>query len=351
MRALIPLLIFCIALTAPRVEAADPYEGEAAVASQSEADRVAALPNALAAVFVGRTGNPASATDARLQEALPQAASWLQQYRYRSRDDGSSVLIARFDPLAVDRALSAAGLMPWPEPRPQPVVWLAIDDGRGPRLLGSAQAQAVGALTARAQQRGLTLAYPLLDIEDQQAIDANRVWALDPRSAQVAAQRYQSSAVLLGKLFREGTRWVAEWRVLQDGEVLEDARYVDADSATVLAAGADLAVGALSRRYAADLAAAGPPGRFRLRIGGISSAEDYARLLGQLKRMPAVRSLDVTGSEGDALLIEVELGTGINGFGRSTTSMGLLAVDETPTPDVDVGDDDAATLHRFRLQR
>ncbi len=347
-----------------QAQSADPFEGEVAVATQSEADRVAALPAALAAVFVQRTGDQAAATDPQLTPALTEATTWLQQYRYRQSvanvdgvSDTRTVLIARFDAGAVDRALSSAGRMLWPEPRPQPVVWLAIDDGRGPRLLGSAQAQAVTALTSRARQRGLRLTYPLLDLEDQQFIDAARVWAMDSQSAAQATQRYQSNTVLMGRLFREGSGWAAEWQVLQDGEVLTQKRVTDADSATPLAAGADLAASALAARYAADLASAGSPGSFSVRVAGVGSAEDYARLMGQLKRMPTVRDVTLIGTEGDALTMTLELATGMQGFERSASGIGLLQRDERAESGRDIaldpsGDDEqsrAQEVQRFRL--
>ncbi len=337
------------ATSALHAQALDAYEGEVAVTSQSEQDRLTALPAAMGEVFVKRTGDPGAANDSRLSSALAEAAASVLQFRYRQDEtSGRTYLIARFDAGAVDRALSAAGRTLWPEPRPQPVVWLAIDDGRGPRLLGSAQAQAVVALTARAAQRGLRLTYPLLDVEDQQRIDAAKVWSSDQTTAQAAAHRYNSNTVLMGKLYREGALWVADWQVLQDGEQLAQESTSNADSAVALAAGAELAANALSARYAIDLASAGSPGRFTIRVAGIGSAEDYARLLGQLRKMPIVREVDLTSAQADAMLLAVDLSTGIAGFTRSANGIGLLAADEAANTDTSI-DVDPNQVHRFRL--
>ncbi|MFA5684157.1 MAG: DUF2066 domain-containing protein [Lysobacteraceae bacterium] len=314
-----------------------PYEGEAAVASQSEADRKAALPAALGQVLVKRTGDPAAAADPQLVPLLEQAERWLVQYRYRQTAatvDGlpqsRNTLIARFDALGVDRALAEAGRPIWPEPRPQPLVWLAIDDGRGPRLLGSAQAGVVAALTARAQQRGLRLTYPLLDLEDQRALDAAQVWANDTAAAQRASARYQSGVLLLGRLYRQGSGWEADWQVIHDGQSLARERSTDADSAVVLAAGADLAARALRERYLADLASAGEAGRYRVRVDGVRSALDYARLIGQLQRLSTVHSLHIVATEGDSLLLDLDLAAGIGGFSRGVTGIGLLRAADDP---------------------
>lgn len=328
-RAALVMFLSLLAAASAVAQELGPYEGEAAVATQDEADRTAALPAALAQVLVRRTGDASAAADPRLAPVLAQAAQWLQQFRYRQDVDAGGAarlaLIARFDAGAVDRALGDAGYAVWPEPRPEPVVWLAIDDGRGPRLLGSAQAQAVAALTARARQRGLRLTYPLLDLEDQRAIDAARVWAFDAPAAAAAALRYQSAAVLLGKLYRQDSQWVAEWQVLQDGTLLGRERSVDADSAVALAAGGELLVRTLRERYRADLASAGAAGRYRIVVEGIGSAEAYARLVGQLRKVSGVARLEVLAAEDDTLAVALDLSAGLPVFARSAAGLGLLA--------------------------
>ncbi len=328
-RAALVLFLFGLCTAAAAAQEAGPYEGEAAVASQDEADRNAALPVALAQVLVRRTGDAAAGGDPRLAPVLASAGEWLQQFRYRQDADVGgaprTTLIARFDAGAVDRALNEAGYAVWPEPRPEPVVWLAIDDGRGPRLLGSAQAQAVSALTARARQRGLRLTYPLLDLEDQRAIDAARVWSSDAAAAQAAALRYQSAAVLLGKLYRQDSQWIAEWQVLQDGQLLARERSVDADSAVALAAGGELLARALRERYRSDLASAGVAGRYRIIVEGIGSAEAFARLAGQLRRVSSVARVELLAAEGDTLAIDLDLSAGLPVFARSANGLGLLA--------------------------
>src|SRR5688572_7309118 len=150
------------------------YEGESMVDSQSEEQRAAALPRALGQVLVKVTGDPAAASDPAFARALGNAARMVQQYRYREdvvnvggAPQLRSFLIARFNPAAVDSLIAGAGRTVWPAPRPKPIVWLAIDDGRGPRLVGEAQQSAVSALTRRAGERGLALAYPLADAQDQ----------------------------------------------------------------------------------------------------------------------------------------------------------------------------------------
>jgi uncharacterized protein len=298
------------------------YEGEAVVDSQSEAARDAALPQALAAALVRLTGDPAIADDPAVRADLARAPTLLQQFRYRQEADPAtpglsrSVLVARFDPAGVDALIALGGRSVWPSPRPTPVVWLAIDDGRGARMLGSAQAQAVAALTARARERGLALTYPLLDLEEQRSLVVSAFWAGDSAAARRASPRYQSRVSLVGKLYRSASGWTAEWALYDGEQRLAETTPSAPEAASVLAAGADLAADTLAARAAEAAQNAGQAGRYRIWIEGLHSAEDYARTLAYLQRLSVVRGVSPLQVDGARLQVEVDMNTGLEGLSR-----------------------------------
>lgn len=313
--------LFVLAFAAPlAAQAPGPYEGETVVGSQDASERGSALPQALQQLLVKLSGDRQVVVAA----AAENAERLLQAYRYRTLDGGRLALVARFDPAGVEALLSAAGLRIWPQPRPQPVVWLAIDDGRGPRLVGSAQAQAVAALGQRANSRGLRLNYPLLDLEDQRQLNVEQIWSSDLRAAQAASARYATDAALLGKLYRSGAGWAVEWRVLVDGILLQEIRDSGPEAGPLLAAGADLAADVLAARHFSQSQGAGPAGRYAVWIEEIRSAEDYARLIGHLQQQPAIRRLQPLQARGSALQLDLELDTGIDGLARQLQAGGVL---------------------------
>ncbi|WP_426806139.1 DUF2066 domain-containing protein, partial [Stenotrophomonas sp. SrG] len=83
-------------------------------------------------------------------QALRDAKNYVASYDSRQDQSTSArgapssrtMLVARFRQDDVDGLMSALGLPLWPQPRPKPVVWLAIDDGAGPRLVTVQQANA-----------------------------------------------------------------------------------------------------------------------------------------------------------------------------------------------------------------
>ena len=312
------------------------YEGESMVDSQSEEQRAAALPRALGQVLVKVTGDPSAASDPAFQGALGRAAGMVQQYRYREdvvTEGGAprlrSFLIARFNPQAVDALIVSAGRRIWPAPRPRPLLWLAIDDGRGPRLVGEAQQSAVAPLTRRAAQRGLQFAFPLADVQDQTLGGPQAVWNGDTAAVRDAALRYGGAPVLIGKLRRGGSGWLAEWKLIDGGTELHRWNGSDANAATVLAGGADGAASALASHFATRILT-GPAGDYEVMLVGLARGEDYGRALAYLKRVPIVRQVQPLQASGDTLRVKLALSSGVEGLARLVASGGVLRALDAP---------------------
>ena len=82
-----------------------------------------------------------------------------------------------------------------------------------------------------------------------------------------------------------------------------------------MAGGADGAADALFKRYA-KAGSGGPPGRYRVRILGIDSADDYLRLAGYLEGVSLVKRVTPVSATPDLLELDLELATGIANFAR-----------------------------------
>lgn len=310
------------------------YEGEVPVASQSEADRVAALPAALSQVLGKLGGSAASAASA-------DASQLLQQYRYReemvSADSGVQMrlsLIARFDQAAVQSLLGEGGAMVWSAQRPQPLLWLAIDDGSGARIVSQDAAAAVVPLTARAVQRGLRVRLPEYDAQDQGVVYARDLSGSETYAVDTATQRYGGPA-LIGWMRRGDDGWLVDWR-LRDGQT-EIGRWQsrDTQAAVVLASGADGAADLLSQRYSNQVLS-GPAGRYRARVDGLSSAKDFAHVMGLLKRQPITREITIVAMTETGLDLEMELSSDMNGLAQLLRGSGLesVSIGDLSTPSV-----------------
>ena len=314
------------AQSAPRTEgdragAQSVYDAEVPVNSQGEAERAGAFARALGVVLGKLSGDRNVTGRPGVGAELRNAKDYVDSYDYR-QDQGTSpggapsfrsTLIVRFIPDQVDGLMGALGLPVWPQPRPKPVVWLAIDDGSGPRLVGLQQANAARPLLNRAIERGYKLGLPTGNAAEQALVGA--IWRQDSAAVARASAKYSPPMQLLGKLYRAKGGWVADWVFVDNGKVLSKWTSKNADARSAMAAGADGAAEALMKRYGKQ-GSGGPSGTYRLIFTGIGSTDDYLRLSAALQGMSVVRKVTPVRASGDTLELDLELLSGISGFRR-----------------------------------
>ena len=129
---------------------------------------------------------------------------------------------------------------------------------------------------------------------------------------------------LIGKLYRKGSGWKADWTFVDNGRVLNSWSREDIDARRAMAAGADGAADALIRRYARSSGGAGPAGTYRIRVVGIDSADDYILLMSHLQELAVVRKVRPVGATADGLLLDLDLISGLSGFRRMIQPRGIL---------------------------
>jgi hypothetical protein len=299
-----------------------PYDAEVPVNSQSEGDRNGALARALGAVLGKISGDRTVMARPGVTQALRNAKNFVDSYDYR-QDQGTSpsgaptfrtTLIARFRQSDVDGLAAALGLPLWPQPRPKPVLWLAIDDGSGPRLVGVQQSNAARSVLDRAIERGYRLGLPGGSAAEQALVGA--IWRQDTAAVANASSRYSPPMQLIGKLYRNKSGgWTADWVFVDSGKTLASWSVSDADARRAIASGADGAADALVKRYA-KAASTGPAGVYRVAISGIRSADDYLRVAATLQNTSVVRRIVPIQASGDRLELDLDLLSGVSGLNR-----------------------------------
>lgn len=316
LQLLVGITLFLLVATGSQAQALGPYEGEVEVASQSEVDRLAALPRALEQVL-HKQGSPHAQTAA----AEADAARLLQQYRYRQGWAGQTgsgerqlFLIARFDQDGVRNLLGAQADATWAKEQPQPILWLAIDDGSGARIVSADAAAAITALTTRAAQRGINLRLPRYDATDQATVIARDLASEETWAVDTATARYGGPA-LIGWMRRDDDGWLADWRVRDGSGELGRWRNREVQALDVLTAAADGAAEVLLRR-SAQASFSGQPGRYPVVIEGVSNAAAYADLMALLRRQPIVIEVHPVRVDQSRLEAELELSAGIENLAQ-----------------------------------
>jgi hypothetical protein len=288
-----PILVLLLLARAGSLSAApvpDLYSAQVPSTALSGPGLDAAFAAALDEVLVKVTGERFVAADPRRRVALGPAAALVRQYQPLP----AGQVRVSFDPAALRRRLDAANLPVWPDDRPRTLVILPPGEAAGPEVrpgdppASPLMASAAGQLLAAAASRGVPM---ILQAEPASGASGTRDPLLDPGAL---LQSAGADALLVGQ--RAGESGPAQWRwtLVRDGARTEwqgDA----ADGAHGLA-------DRLAARYATSAAA----GRvLRLRIDGVGSFDDYARLQAYLRGVGLIQSAELLGLTGDDLLFVV----------------------------------------------
>lgn len=296
------------------------YQGIVPVPDQSEEARKTAADAALMQVLKKVSGNAGKAKKAMQKAGKGKAADMMSSHSYErqlvAKQDGMVeqwMLLANFRKSAINSLLGSSGVVRWPNPRPAPVVWLAIDDGRGARLVSSSSSRAVSSLTSSIQKRGLNVVYPLMDAQDK--VSATDVWQGNFNTVSQGTKRYPGQLSLAGKMFRSNGGWQAEWALLENSKVLKSWKASNSDAQAVLRSGAEGAANTLAARYREDILD-GQGGSYHIWVADLDSARDYSALLVYLRTLPIVRSLHVEEARPTAVKLRLELQTSLESFER-----------------------------------
>lgn len=336
------LLIACGAASAQRMEgdrasASGAYAAEVPVNGQGAGERNGAFARGLAQVLGKLSGNRNAASLPGVGGELRRAGEYVKRYDYR-QDEGVSatgapsfktVLVVEYDPKKVAELAQTFGVPVWPTPRPKPVLWLAIDDGSGPRLVALQQANAARPALNRATERGYRLGLPNGTAAETAAVGA--IWRGDTAAIARLSARYSPPMQLIGKLARDKGGWKADWVFVDGGKVLSRWTSTDADARRAMAAGADGAADALVKRYAKRSAGAGPAGTYRITFTGLASADDYIRLVGHLQSLSVVRRVTPVSAAPGQVVFDLDLVSGLAGFRRLAAGDVLAAEGEGAT--------------------
>lgn len=327
------------------------YKAEVAVSSQNAAERRGATVRALGQVIVRLTGNEQAPNNPVIRRGAGSLEALTTSSSFRQDTDTvngvpvyKTTLVVTFDPERVDALIAGAGLKFWTAERPRPILWLAIDDGRGPRLVTAQQTNVVKPLATRGLVRGMRYLLPAGTAAEQAAVQS--IWNLNGPGISVLTSRYRNDAQLLGKVYRQGGGWAANWLLSQDGVELARWSFADADPRKVIASGVDPGANAIAKRDGVYLVT-GVAGLYLVDVGRVDSQSDYVRLMSYLQQLAIVSKVNVLEAAPGNVRLQLDLALGMNGFRTMIGVGGLLR----PVSAAENGPDmDTGSVARFELQ-
>jgi hypothetical protein len=251
---LLSLLFFSDLIAA--VEVQGLYEAEVMTQSQSREDRNAAIKAALEIVLEKVLAGEEILQDTAVKIALTDPGQYVTQYQYSlipsDKDPQSAARVMRviFDENALLSLLKSSELGIWSAMRDETLVWLVVDRADKRQFYDEIRMPEISAALDKASRnKGLPLIFPLMDLEEQQNISVNDVLsAYSERLLEISA-RYDSIAILTGRIQQKNKCWIGEWAFYFDDDINQWAQacsHLD----QVLLSGMQGAYDQLSKYYA-----------------------------------------------------------------------------------------------------
>ncbi len=313
------ILVLAALLSAPWASAervGNLYEAAVPVEGQSAQTRADGIRNAFASVIVKVSGDRGLLNHAQIPGILKKASAYVQQYRYQALENTNSnagsdspdrLLWVRFDERAVNRLLRESGVPVWGGTRPSILVWLGQEQGPRRDLLSmERERQLRQRLDKLGRSRGISFLWPLMDIEDRNAIRVSDLWGGFEANIRRASARYQPDVILVGRMTQQGGRsWRGEWLLYLPDKV--NRWQANGNSKLALASGGlNQAVDALALRYAPQQASLGET-EIRIRVHGLTRLADYVLVKEYLQSLAMIEQLDLLSADTEKVNFKVRI--------------------------------------------
>lgn len=277
------------------------YSGEVFVASQSEADRREAIPDALIQVLQKLSGQREMPNSPELDDALNDANRYLRSYRYtrvdRTAADGAITqelhLVAQFMQSEVDRIVRQIGLPRWRQERPAIQIWVVVDDGLNRRMKPLEFGYAWESMEQVSAMRGLPVSWPELDEEEVQLVDMRLVWG--GFTDYLVERGAPEDGVVIIAARREGPQWTVRWN-LASGSQNWSWQTSDINLMYALAEGVHHMADQVAANNAIAVSDQGV-WTIDLTIGELNSSSAYVHCLEYLQNLSLVNAVDILGAD------------------------------------------------------
>ncbi|WP_169045774.1 DUF2066 domain-containing protein [Aeromonas salmonicida] len=282
----------------------DLYQGKA----PTSGDMVAAQSQALGDVLVKVTGKRDILTQPDVVKALAAPGGYVQHYGYQ--DVGPvKFLKADFNVAKVNALISQSKFALLGPARPQMALWLVINEGERRILPDQSSDGWASALRTQSQAMGLPVSIPLMDLDDNMAVNATDVWGRFAAPILQASQRYGAEMVVLGKLTPEGDKWSIDWGLYgpkAGGELAELTRGSSSGTqAEVAQHFADELAAWLVQNYGARIS--GVASSQTLVVEGLSGIDGMITVQKMLQGMASVTKVTIGKLEGDKVTFDLSL--------------------------------------------
>ncbi|MXZ43885.1 MAG: DUF2066 domain-containing protein [Gammaproteobacteria bacterium] len=194
------VLAFLLVGNALRAEPVDwLYDVEVPVNARTQADAEVALQRSVDVLLMRLTGLSTIPRTPEVQTAFANLNTYVKQYEFtrlraNSPLGSGDALVARFNSSLIRELIKEARFPVWPADRPSVVIWLTIHEGTDSKLVQDTTPEALELLN-RAQERGIELVIPIMDLQEQAKVKSTSVVGQFWGDIEVASDRYKTEFI------------------------------------------------------------------------------------------------------------------------------------------------------------
>jgi hypothetical protein len=318
------LLTTLISLPSSAVEVNDLYQAKVAVNSQTKKQRNFAQKKAMQAVLVKVGGQKSVLDNEVIKKALNNYNAYLTQYSYqrlqsfsqKSKNTEQLTLMVSFNEDKINQLFQQANLPIWGSLRPQVLLWFIEENRLSRQIISESSASHYPLLINQyANERGLPVIMPLMDLTDANQINIADVWGrfIDPVSA--ASSRYAAEAMVIVRLSNsslisiaedgtdcrplcEQSQYAIDWTLVTDtqsGKQLSYQQYQGVNTEKLLQQAISDLTQVIYQDYALSTTSSH---EFLIDVANVDSISEYMALITFLEDLSSVQSATLVSAKG-----------------------------------------------------
>lgn len=316
-------LLLGMSISVSAVQIKDLYVASVPVESQDTSILSSSFRVALEKVLMKMSGSRASLENRQIQKSLSRASRFVQQYAFVenvSYDANAPIgpanspyyLKVSFLEKALLTLFAKSNEAIWGRNRPSVIVW-AVYEKRGRRKIVSAGERnpIVSEAGKSASQWGLPIFFPVMDMEDENAISASDLWGgfVDP--IVFASERYTPDLIAVLRIRKNSNRaWRGHWTLIQGQAAMGEVSAGLDESANSRAGLVGNMMESLSAHIAARYAVSSGPnvtGNVVMNVSGVSTYKQYVALIGYLSGLTPIKNTRVAGVMSDSVSLVLDI--------------------------------------------
>lgn len=180
------------------------YDAKTIISSQSSSAQNRAIQEGMSQVLVKVSGDLNILQNPDIKTHIRRANDYLLQFNF-SAEDGELAFLSSFDKNKIDNIVKSAGFPIWGTRRPSTLFWLAVEENKSTeRIIVSefSDVEARYSAIQAANERGMVIGFPLLDLNDIDNVHVVDVWGRFMDNLSQASARYDVESVLAARLYK-----------------------------------------------------------------------------------------------------------------------------------------------------